>query len=88
MSMQDRKHHIIALLEPLQMTIVAVPVVMNHSMTRTQTRLQVFLRVGVFGSQKEQTGRLGLGQREQRIDEEDASCTILEQDRVKGSVQK
>ena len=86
--MQDRKHHTVTLLEPLQMTIVAAPVVVNRSTTRTQTRLQVFLRVGALGSQKEQTGRLGLGQRERRIDEEDASCTILEQDRVKGSVQK
>jgi len=86
--MQDRKHHTVTLLEPLQMTIVAAPVVVNHSTTRTQTRLQVFLRVGALGSQKEQTGRLGLGQRERRIDEEDASCTILEQDHVKGSVQK
>ena len=86
-SMQDRKHHRVALLEQLKMTIVAVLGVVNHSMTRTQTRLQVFLRVGVLASQEEQTG-LWSGQRERRIDEEDASCTILEQDRVKGSVQK
>jgi len=70
------------------MTIVAVLEVVNHSMTRTQRRLQVFLRVGALGSQKEQTRRLGLGQRERRIDEEGASCTILGQDRVKGIVQK
>ena len=51
--MQDRKHHIVALLEQLRRTIVAVLVVVNHSMTQRQRRLQVFLRVGALGSQKE-----------------------------------
>jgi len=86
--MQDRKHHIVALLEQLRRTIVAVLVVVNHSMTQRQRRLQVFLRVGALGSQKEQTGRLGLGERERRIDEEDASCTILQRNGVKGIAQK
>jgi len=85
--MQDRKHHTVALLEPWQMMIVAVLVLVNHSMTRTQSRLQVFVRAGLLGLQEDQTRRPGLGQRERRIDEEDASCTILEHDGVKGIVQ-